>query len=161
MVGDIKQSIYGFRLARPELFLEKYHTYAKDGESQQRIDLDKNFRSRPEVLATANYVFRKLMSPELGGIAYDEAASLHAGAAFPALPEMEEEKTEPWQMRHMKRNFCCWMTRRRSWKMISPARQRWKRRRLPLRRASARWSEMRKSWTKRPGNTGKFSTAIS
>ena len=96
MVGDIKQSIYGFRLARPELFLEKYHTYAKDGESQQRIDLDKNFRSRPEVLATANYVFRKLMSPELGGIAYDEAASLHAGAAFPALPEMEEEKTETW-----------------------------------------------------------------
>lgn len=96
MVGDIKQSIYGFRLARPELFLEKYHTYAKDGESQQRIDLDKNFRSRPEVLATANYVFRKLMSPELGGIVYDEAASLHAGAAFPALPEMEEEKTETW-----------------------------------------------------------------
>ena len=85
MVGDIKQSIYGFRLARPELFLEKYHT-----------DLDKNFRSRPEVLATANYVFRKLMSPELGGIAYDEAASLHPGAAFPALPEMEEKKTETW-----------------------------------------------------------------
>ena len=51
MVGDIKQSIYGFRLARPELFLEKYRTYQKDGESQQRIDLDKNFRSRPEVLA--------------------------------------------------------------------------------------------------------------
>lgn len=95
MVGDIKQSIYGFRLARPELFLEKYHTYAKDGESQQRIDLDKNFRSRPEVLATANYVFRKLMSPELGGIAYDEAASLHAGASFPVSTETEE--SEPWQ----------------------------------------------------------------
>ena len=89
MVGDIKQSIYGFRLARPELFLEKYHTYQKEGESQQRIDLDKNFRSRPEVLATANYVFRKLMSPELGGIAYDEAASLHAGAA---LPEKKRRK---------------------------------------------------------------------
>ena len=97
MVGDIKQSIYGFRLARPELFLEKYHTYAKDGESQQRIDLDKNFRSRPEVLATANYVFCKLMSQELGGIAYDEAARLHVGAAFPALPEMKEKKAEPWQ----------------------------------------------------------------
>ena len=94
MVGDIKQSIYGFRLARPELFLEKYHTYAKDGESQQRIDLDKNFRSRPEVLAGANYVFRKLMSPELGGIAYDEAASLHAGAAF---PKKEEGNTDLWQ----------------------------------------------------------------
>lgn len=153
MVGDIKQSIYGFRLARPELFLEKYHTYQKDGESQQRIDLDKNFRSRPEVLATANYVFRKLMSPELGGIAYDEAASLHPGAAFPALPEMEEKRRKRG-MRHMKQNFCCWMTRRPSWKMISRVRQRWKRRRLPLRRASARWSEMRKSWTKRPGNTG-------
>ena len=85
MVGDIKQSIYGFRLARPELFLEKYHTYAKDGESQQRIDLDKN------------YVFRKLMSKELGGIAYDEAASLHVGAAFPVSPEMEEGKAETWQ----------------------------------------------------------------
>ena len=46
MVGDIKQSIYGFRLARPELFLEKYRTYQKDGESQQRIDLDKKL-SKP------------------------------------------------------------------------------------------------------------------
>ena len=157
MVGDIKQSIYGFRLARPELFLEKYRTYQKDGESQQRIDLDKNFRSRPEVLAGANYVFRKLMSPELGGIAYDEAASLHAGAAFP-------KKKREIRIRgrgHTKRSFCCWTTRRRSWKMINPARRRWKRRRLPLRRASGKWLEMRKLWIRRPGNTGKSSTGIS
>lgn len=91
MVGDIKQSIYGFRLARPELFLEKYHTYQEDGEEQQRIDLDKNFRSRPEVLTTANYVFRKLMSRDLGGIVYDESASLHGGAAFPERENAEYE----------------------------------------------------------------------
>lgn len=90
MVGDIKQSIYGFRLARPELFLEKYHTYAKEDGDCQRIDLDRNFRSRPEVLETANYVFRKLMSPELGGIAYDDAASLHPGASFP-VPQNKQK----------------------------------------------------------------------
>ena len=157
MVGDIKQSIYGFRLARPELFLEKYRTYQKDGESQQRIDLDKNFRSRPEVLAGANYVFRKLMSPELGGIAYDEAASS-------MRVRRSRRKKREIRIRgrgHTKRSFCCWTTRRRSWKMINPARRRWKRRRLPLRRASGKWLEMRKLWIRRPGNTGKSSTGIS
>ena len=83
MVGDMKQAIYGFRMARPELFLEKYQTYTSEASSSQRIDLHQNFRSRPQVLDTVNYFFRRLMRPELGGLAYDDAAALHGGAAFP------------------------------------------------------------------------------
>ncbi|MDD7739735.1 MAG: helicase-exonuclease AddAB subunit AddA [Fusicatenibacter sp.] len=83
MVGDIKQSIYGFRLARPELFLEKYHSYSPEDGKEQRIDLYQNFRSRAEVLTTVNTVFSQIMTEELGGIAYDEQAKLHPGAQFP------------------------------------------------------------------------------
>ncbi|MCI5648957.1 MAG: helicase-exonuclease AddAB subunit AddA [Fusicatenibacter sp.] len=87
MVGDIKQSIYGFRLARPELFLEKYQTYSPEDGKQQRIDLYRNFRSRAEVLETANAVFRRIMCKELGGIVYDERARLYPGAKFPQKEE--------------------------------------------------------------------------
>lgn len=83
MVGDVKQSIYKFRLARPELFLEKYNTYTIEDSSYQKIDLHMNFRSRREVLDAANYIFRQIMTKKLGGIVYDEAASLHAGAGYP------------------------------------------------------------------------------
>ncbi len=85
MVGDIKQSVYGFRQAKPELFLEKYHTYTESG-SCSRIDLKKNFRSRSQVLATANELFSRLMVPSLGGIEYDDAAALHTGFEYPAVP---------------------------------------------------------------------------
>lgn len=82
MVGDIKQSIYSFRLSRPELFMEKYESYDL-GESQcQRIDLHKNFRSRREVLQSVNHVFRKIMTKEVGGIVYDENAALYFGAEY-------------------------------------------------------------------------------
>ena len=87
MVGDVKQSIYRFRLSRPELFMEKYDTYSLDDSEKQRIDLHKNFRSRPEVLDSVNYVFRKLMRKEFGGIEYDDNAALYPGAQFPPLPE--------------------------------------------------------------------------
>ena len=83
MVGDIKQSIYGFRLARPELFLEKYRTYGQEEETCVRIDLHRNFRSREQVLETSNFIFRRIMCRELGGIVYDDAASLYPGAVFP------------------------------------------------------------------------------
>ncbi len=83
MVGDVKQSIYKFRLAKPELFMEKYATYSLEESRYQRIDLHKNFRSRPEVLDSVNFLFRRLMSSDLGDIEYDDDAALYAGAAFP------------------------------------------------------------------------------
>ena len=83
MVGDVKQSIYKFRLARPELFMEKYHTYTKEESGCQRIDLHKNFRSRGEVLEGVNTLFQKIMGQELGGIVYDEDAALYEGASYP------------------------------------------------------------------------------
>lgn len=83
MVGDVKQSIYKFRLAKPELFMEKYESYSLDDSRYQRIDLHKNFRSRPEVLDSVNFLFRRLMTKDLGDIEYDDDAALYAGAAFP------------------------------------------------------------------------------
>ena len=89
MVGDVKQSIYKFRLARPELFMEKYHTYSHEDSDKQRIDLHKNFRSRKEVLDSVNYVFSQIMGEHLGGIAYDDAAALYPGAEYPAVADSE------------------------------------------------------------------------
>ena len=87
MVGDVKQSIYKFRLARPELFLEKYIEYAKQSQGQvmtaEKIDLHRNFRSRREVLNSVNSVFEQIMGTEVGGIEYDDLAALHVGAAYP------------------------------------------------------------------------------
>ena len=83
MVGDVKQSIYKFRLARPELFVEKYNTYTLEDSVDQKVNLSRNFRSRPEVLAQINLLFRQLMTPALGQIDYDEAAALHPGASYP------------------------------------------------------------------------------
>ena len=84
MVGDVKQSIYRFRQARPELFMEKYHTYPRTGEGGEiRIDLHRNFRSRPEVLEGTNFVFSALMTPGVGGIRYDADAALYPGVQMP------------------------------------------------------------------------------
>ena len=82
MVGDVKQSIYHFRLARPELFIEKYDTYQEEGPFT-RIDLSANFRSREEVTETVNHVFERAMSREVGGVLYDDKAALHPGASYP------------------------------------------------------------------------------
>lgn len=91
MVGDVKQSIYKFRLARPELFLEKYYRYEAGQGSCQRIDLSKNFRSRTNVVEAVNDVFARLMSEAVGGIRYDERAALYPGAAYPESEGCESE----------------------------------------------------------------------
>jgi ATP-dependent helicase/nuclease subunit A len=83
MVGDVKQSIYKFRLARPELFMEKLHSYGRDERaSDRRIDLHKNFRSRREVLDITNYIFKRIMGADLGGVEYDTDAMLDPGRPF-------------------------------------------------------------------------------
>lgn len=90
MVGDVKQSIYRFRLACPELFVEKYDTYTKEDSPCQKIELHKNFRSRAEVLDDVNLIFRKIMHRELGNVEYDDNAALYAGAQFPDMePNVE------------------------------------------------------------------------
>jgi ATP-dependent helicase/nuclease subunit A len=90
MVGDVKQSIYKFRLARPELFLEKYESYDEDGECT-RIDLSKNFRSRAQVVDAVNGIFERIMGRETGGIEYDDRAALYAGASYPENEGCESE----------------------------------------------------------------------
>lgn len=83
MVGDVKQSIYKFRMARPELFLEKYNRFERTGEGPDRkIILSKNFRSRKTILDVTNKVFEKIMTGSLGGIEYDEANALYYGADY-------------------------------------------------------------------------------
>lgn len=100
MVGDVKQSIYRFRQAEPGLFLEKYEQYA-DGEKGVRIDLHQNFRSREAVLTPVNEVFGRIMCRELGGIEYDEAAALKAGASYPENEACQAEflllSQEEWE----------------------------------------------------------------
>ncbi len=82
MVGDVKQSIYKFRLACPELFIEKYDTYSDTGDNV-RIELQKNFRSRENVLECANDVFAHIMNKNFSGIGYDESVRLNAGFPYP------------------------------------------------------------------------------
>lgn len=83
MVGDVKQSIYKFRLARPELFLEKFATYQKEDGNCVRVDLKQNFRSRHEVTDCVNDLFLQLMHRELGGVEYDADVALYPAAQFP------------------------------------------------------------------------------
>lgn len=100
MVGDVKQSIYRFRQAEPGLFLDKYGRYEM-GEEGIRIDLHQNFRSRKTVLDPVNEVFARIMCRELGGIDYDEAAALKAGADYPKQDGCEAEllllSLEEWE----------------------------------------------------------------
>ena len=91
MVGDVKQSIYRFRLSRPELFMGKYDTYSLEDAKEQRIDLHKNFRSRREVLDSVNFIFRQIMIRELGGIKYDSKVALNVGASFEPGEDKETE----------------------------------------------------------------------
>ncbi len=75
MVGDIKQSIYKFRMARPEIFLEKY-ALGETGGIHANVELRNNFRSRPEVLYGINYIFYQIMKPSLGDVLYEEKVAL-------------------------------------------------------------------------------------
>ena len=105
MVGDIKQSIYGFRLADPSLFLKKYHAYAREDSPHQLIRLKENFRSRGEVLEFTNEVFRHLMNEEIGEMVYGKEEELVQGNLadypekleknyYPELLLYEEDSTE-------------------------------------------------------------------
>lgn len=96
MVGDVKQSIYKFRLAMPEIFMEKYGSYSEEGcDSEgnvnlyQKIDLDRNFRSRATVLTYVNQIFEQIMQESVGGVVYDAAAALKYGGLYDGEPQFE------------------------------------------------------------------------
>ena len=88
MVGDVKQSIYRFRQARPQIFMEKLNRFSDDlKDSDYKILLGKNFRSRQEVIDCVNAVFRRVMGQDLGKVEYDESHYLNLGNAdYPASP---------------------------------------------------------------------------
>ncbi|NMH69514.1 helicase-exonuclease AddAB subunit AddA [Bacillus sp. RO3] len=90
MVGDVKQSIYRFRLAEPNLFLGKYTRFLPErGEGGLKIDLSQNFRSRKEVLEGTNFLFKQIMGSSVGEMEYNREAELVKGAPYP------EEKEYP------------------------------------------------------------------
>lgn len=94
MVGDVKQSIYQFRLARPQIFMEKYDTYEKEVREDtilQRIDLAKNYRSRGEVVDGVNSLFYRIMGRDLGNVSYDEDSALYLGADYPLKAEGQDQ----------------------------------------------------------------------
>ncbi len=105
MVGDVKQSIYKFRLARPELFMEKYDCYGEYGEESQnihdgkttegkKIELCQNFRSRASVLDSINEIFFQIMTRNLGNIQYTDKTALHPGAVYEETEEKAGTPTE-------------------------------------------------------------------
>ena len=94
MVGDVKQSIYQFRLARPQIFMEKYDTYEKEVREDtilQRIDLAKNYRSRGEVVDGVNSLFYRIMGRDLGNVSYNEDSALYLGADYPLKAEGQDQ----------------------------------------------------------------------
>ena len=100
MVGDVKQSIYKFRQARPELFLDKYEKYTIEDNIEaegNKIQLFKNFRSRKNILDTTNLIFKEIMSKELGDIDYTEEEYLNLGANFEETDKQSiKANTEIW-----------------------------------------------------------------
>ncbi|MGM0378343.1 MAG: helicase-exonuclease AddAB subunit AddA [Bacillota bacterium] len=83
LVGDVKQSIYKFRLAEPDLFLNKYNRFSsKNNSLNRKIDLSKNFRTREEILDGINFIFKNLMSKDFGGIDYKKEVFLNKGLDF-------------------------------------------------------------------------------
>ncbi|GAB6149401.1 helicase-exonuclease AddAB subunit AddA [Clostridium novyi] len=90
MVGDVKQSIYRFRQAKPELFLKKYNSYLEEENAKERkVNLFKNFRSRKEVLDGVNFIFKQIMSENIGELEYGDDEALYLGADF----EQYEDKS--------------------------------------------------------------------
>ncbi|MDF3002183.1 MAG: addA [Bacillota bacterium] len=83
MVGDVKQSIYKFRLAEPEIFIGKYEAFkAAESETDIKLDLNKNFRSKKNIINSVNDIFRQIMSKDLAGLEYDDAAALYQGSPY-------------------------------------------------------------------------------
>lgn len=95
MVGDVKQSIYKFRLARPEIFMAKFGKYREKDSERELISLDRNFRSRREVLDSVNTIFRRIMRREIGGIEYTAQEELKVGADY--YPDVHDM---PWDALH-------------------------------------------------------------
>ena len=90
MVGDVKQSIYRFRQAKPELFLDKYNRYSlEEGSNDRKIQLYKNFRSREEVIEGVNYIFKMVMSQTVGELEYTDEEALNLGASFEEVNDDE------------------------------------------------------------------------
>ncbi len=89
MVGDVKQSIYKFRKACPEMFLDKYSAFGENPEIGTKIDLQRNYRSREQVLDSVNEIFRCVMKKAVGGVEYDSAAELYYSDLY--LPDEAEE----------------------------------------------------------------------
>lgn len=103
MVGDIKQSIYRFRLANPQLFIDKHDNYEKYHDkgyigNQTYIELSKNFRSRGNVLEGINFIFDQVMSRKVGEVEYDESAALYTGASYPEPEDDEVEAGGPIEL---------------------------------------------------------------
>lgn len=109
MVGDVKQSIYRFRQAMPEIFLRKYNTYSEEeGAFQRKVKLFKNFRSRKEVIDAVNYIFKQIMSENVGELEYNEDEELKVGSNYDnsfshlveinILEKKSSEKTEESEM---------------------------------------------------------------
>ena len=101
-VGDVKQSIYRFRLADPTIFLEKYRRFspgdrAEEGEPRRRV-LSRNFRSRPQVLEGCNDLFRSIMSEEFGELDYSEDQALAPGRDFPEEAERKSSAEDPYAL---------------------------------------------------------------
>lgn len=95
MVGDVKQSIYRFRKAEPKLFLNKYDSYSEDLTSDNcKIILDKNFRSRREVVNSVNFIFDFIMYKEVGGIDYKDGNQLVQKAEYVDVPNNQDDSTE-------------------------------------------------------------------
>ncbi|OGO86622.1 MAG: helicase-exonuclease AddAB subunit AddA [Clostridiales bacterium GWE2_32_10] len=95
MVGDVKQSIYKFRQAKPEIFLQKYNLYTKARDEQNTtVDFTRNFRSRDIIINFVNFIFKQLMNEDLAGINYDEHAQLYLGAGYPTTSHKISDKIE-------------------------------------------------------------------
>lgn len=99
MVGDVKQSIYKFRLARPEIFMQKYDEYPINTpvNGNVRIDLSCNFRSRREVLDSANFICSQIMKKQVGNVEYDDKAALNLGAVYYTEPNDMDKSFEPFE----------------------------------------------------------------
>lgn len=97
MVGDMKQSIYRFRMARPDLFVGKYQSFPAYEEGIRadsvKVELDQNFRSSPNVLESINYIFYRIMGKSIGEVEYDQTAALKPGANYP-VPKREQFESD-------------------------------------------------------------------
>lgn len=99
MVGDVKQSIYRFRLAEPGLFLEKYHRYPRQADNgERRIDLKQNYRSRDRVIEAVNYLFGQIMAPGVAEMKYGGESELVPGSVYPDSDDGKDLGTEPVQL---------------------------------------------------------------